>query len=335
VIPGLSLYSNRQAQIQRSNGLSPLSEILQAYLLSAKVDEKSMATIDSYNERISVFIRFLETNKLPLDPIYLNSFHVRLFLGYLRDKNLNSSTINAYYRALQTFFRWIMAEGITENYPLYNIKAPKVARTVIKPFSNEDIENLFLLCAGNDFINVRNLAILMILLDTGLRLSEISNIQLKDVDFDHETIKVLGKGAKERIVRIGKITQKALLRYLLARKNSTQPLLWLNRQNMPICKGGVQTAIERLCVRAGITDTRPSIHTFRHTAAICFLRNGGSEFLLQIMLGHSTLMMTRRYVSTLGTDDMIKAHTRASPVDNLRFVINIGHKNGKRKYGES
>jgi len=80
---------------------------------------------------------------------------------------------------------------------------------------------------------------------------------------------------------------------------------------------GIQMAIKRLCARAGITGAKRGPHTFRHTAAINYLRNGGSEFTLQIMLGHSTLSMTRRYVSTLGEEDLIKAHQLASPVDNL------------------
>ncbi|MEA2086224.1 MAG: tyrosine-type recombinase/integrase [Chloroflexota bacterium] len=74
-----------------------------------------------------------------------------------------------------------------------------------------------------------------------------------------------------------------------------------------------------MCHRAGMTDARPGPHTFRHTAAISYLRNGGGEFTLQIMLGHTTLQMTRRYVSSLGEEDMINAHKLASPVDNLKL----------------
>lgn len=82
-------------------------------------------------------------------------------------------------------------------------------------------------------------------------------------------------------------------------------------------RDGIQTAIKRLCHQAEITDARPSPHTFRHTAAINYLRNGGDVFTLQNMLGHASLEMTRRYVSALGADDMIEVHKRASPVDNM------------------
>ncbi|AAW40601.1 conserved domain protein [Dehalococcoides mccartyi 195] len=74
-----------------------------------------------------------------------------------------------------------------------------------------------------------------------------------------------------------------------------------------------------ICYRANIIDAKPGPHTFRHTAAINYLRNGGDEFTLQIMLGHTTLAMTRRYTSTLGTEDMMRVHKKVSPVDNLKL----------------
>lgn len=126
----------------------------------------------------------------------------------------------------------------------------------------------------------------------------------------------MGKGAKERVVRMGKTTQKALLRYLLMRTD-THPCLWVTEERRPLEARGVQMAIKRLCHRANITDARLGPHTFRHTAAINYLRNGGDVFTLQVMLGHSTLQMTRRYVSVLGIDDLVRVHTKASPVDNL------------------
>lgn len=126
----------------------------------------------------------------------------------------------------------------------------------------------------------------------------------------------MGKGAKERVVRIGKTTQKAILRYLLMRTDP-YPCLWVTEERRPLKGKGVQMAIKRLCHRANIKDTTPGPHTFRHTSAINYLRNGGDVFTLQVMLGHSTLQMTRRYVSTLGADDLFRVHQKASPVDNL------------------
>lgn len=177
---------------------------------------------------------------------------------------------------------------------------------------------MLLLCSGKRFLDVRNKTIILLFLDTGLRLSELASVQLLDINFDSETIKVMGKGAKERVVRIGRQVQEALLQYLLLRSDN-HPCLWITEERRPLNKTGLQTVVKRLCHRAGVTDAKPGPHTFRHTAAIHFLRNGGGEFTLQIMLGNSTLQMIRRYVSSLGAEDMIKAHQKASPVDNMRL----------------
>lgn len=210
----------------------------------------------------------------------------------------------------------MVEEGILAQSPMLNIKPPRMPKLIPKPFSRHDIDNLLLLCSGNRFLEVRNRALVLLFLDTGLRLAEVAGIQLQDIDFDRETIKVMGKGAKERRVRIGKTAQKAILRYLLNR-NDGLPCLWVTEERRPMAKGGVQMVIKRLAQRAGITGVKLGPHTFRHTAAISYLRNGGSEFTLQLMLGHSTLQMTRKYVATLGEEDLIKAHRTASPVDNL------------------
>jgi integrase/recombinase XerC len=117
---------------------------------------------------------------------------------------------------------------------------------------------------------------------------------------------------------MGKVTQKALLTYLMVREDHYKEL-WVTEERKPLSLRGLQIAIKRLCSYAEVKSSKQGPHIFRHTAAITYLRNGGDVFTLQTMLGHSTLEMTRKYVSSLGTDDMIKAHKKASPADNLKF----------------
>jgi site-specific recombinase XerD len=157
---------------------------------------------------------------------------------------------------------------------------------------------------------------ILILLDTGLRLSEISNIKLRDIDLDRETIRVMGKGAQERLVRIGKTTQKALMRYILVRTDDYEEL-WISQEHKPMTIAGIQIILRRLCNRAEITDAKRGPHSFRHTAATACLRNGMPETYVQTLLGHRDLRMTRRYTRTINSDDVIKAHISASPVDRM------------------
>jgi len=286
----------------------------EVYLLACRVNGLSPATLSSYQLQVGQFVKFCYQAGLN-DAHDITTHHIRAFLLSLQER-ISPTSLHDFYGTIKRFFNWMIEEGIIVQSPFVNIKPPKIPKLIPKPFSHKDIENLLALCSGNRFLDIRNRAIILTFLDTGLRLSELANIQLKDIDLDRETIKVMGKGAKERRVRIGRTTQKAILRYLLSRQDK-YPCLWVTEEKQPMGAIGIQIMIRRLYHRAGINGTKCGPHTFRHTAAINYLRNGGSEFTLQIMLGHSTLTMTRKYVASLGEDDLIRVHKIASPVDNL------------------
>ena len=131
-------------------------------------------------------------------------------------------------------------------------------------------------------------------------------------------IKVTGKGSKERVVRIGKVAQKSLWRYLMNRPNNGREELWLTEEGKPLSPGAVQCMGKRLKERAGVGGDG-NIHRFRHTFALNFLRVDKNVFNLQYLLGHSELEMVRRYTSALGMEDALKAHEKASPADTMGF----------------
>jgi len=304
------------ANLERLTSLNELERNYQAFLLSCQVSGLSPATIRYYQYMIGAFINFcLQTGITTLQEI--TTTQVRLFLLKLQQTN-NSISVHDYYRAVKRFFNWLIEEGIAKKSPLQTIKPPKQQVSLVKPFSNQDIHNMLALFSGDSFLELRNRAMILLFLDTGLRLAELANIKIGEIDVKAETIKVMGKGARQRLVRMGKTTQMALLRYMLSRKDQHRAL-WVTEEFKPMTRDGVRITIVTLCHRANIQGAKCGPHTFRHTAAIHYLRNGGSEFTLQIMLGHSTLKMTRRYVSSLGAEDMIKAHQAASPVDNMRL----------------
>jgi len=309
-----------QAQATRNLDLllkeNELCRFLKNYLIACKVEGKSPATIMIYHRVISYFIDYSLRCGLPQKAGTISANDIRLFLLDLQQKKLAPATVNAYYRAMNTFFNWLVNEGYIEKSPMLNIKPPKVPRMVVTPLNKEQITELLRWCGSVSFIDLRNRAIILLFLETGLRLAELARIQLNDIDFDNETIKVMGKGSKERLVRIGKTTQRALLKYILARSDE-YPCLWLTEERKPMASSGIQTMVKRLFRYSGINGVKRGPHTLRHTAAINYLRNGGDQFTLQIMLGHASLDMTRKYVSTLGTEDMIRVHRKASPVDNL------------------
>jgi len=290
---------------------------LKLFLLTCKVNGLSPRSLEDYQDKIGRFVAFCKAQGIN-EPKDVTPQHIKLFLLSLQQR-LKPSSVHGYYAAVHRLMNWLVEEGVLQKSPMERMKPPKVPKQVIQPFSREHIVRMLTVC-GDTFIGCRNQAIIKTFLDTGLRLSELVGIQLSDLDFDNGTIKIMGKGAKERRVRISQETQKAILRYLLRRKDDGLSCLWVTEEHKPLHARGVSSIIRRISERAGIRgQVRASAHTFRHTAAIQYLRNKGDQFTLQIMLGHSTLEMTRRYVSALKEEDMLKVHQTASPVENWKL----------------
>jgi len=287
---------------------------LKVFLLSCRVEELSPWTIKGYDQKLSVFVRFCSSIGVT-DAQQITAQHVRLFLLKLQDTCQRVSVYNN-YRSIRRFFAWMVEEGVLRSTPMTSIHIRKPPDKIIQPFKLDHIRDFLALCDDKKFLGARNKAIILTFVDTGLRLSELVNIQIKDIDFDRETIKVMGKGAKERVVRIGKNTQRAMLRYLLMR-NDGLPCLWVSEERRPLTHWGVELMIHKLGRRAGFTGVRCSPHTFRHTSATQSLRNGAGLEQVKSLLGHSTLYMTMRYAATINSEDAVKSHRQFGPVDRM------------------
>jgi integrase/recombinase XerC len=195
---------------------------------------------------------------------------------------------------------------------------------MIKPLKESHIRTLLSLVNYTNFLETRNRAIILVFLDTGLRLSELTRMQVTDVynndltDMKSE-FHIMGKGAKERMVAISRTTQKAINQYMKLRK-SDLPQLWLTEERRPLKPAGIYMALRRLGWAAGITDVRFNPHAYRHTAGTEMLRPGANVFQVQDLLGHSTQAMTKRYTATLNSEDAAKAHVKFSPVSSLKGI---------------
>lgn len=286
------------------------------FLVYCKVEGFSPHTITNYQNILPSFISFLQKKKEIHRAVDITTQHVYAYLLTFKDR-VGACSYYDYFKMIKRFLSWLVEQEIIAESPAAKIKSPKIPKTVITPFTQDDIKKLLLIC-DHTVMGLRNRAIILMLLDTGLRLSELVSIQIDDVDYDHGIIKVMGKGARERRVRMGKDTQKALLKYLLSRKDKL-PCLWISEDGAALRSVGVQKMIRRLGKRAGLKSVRCSPHTFRHTAATMALRNGAKEFEIQSLLGHSTPDMTRRYAATIKSEQAANAHKMYSPVDYLKL----------------
>ena len=296
--------------------LGDLNGQLKAFLLSCKVDDLSPVTLKDYEQKIGAFVSFCSGIGANT-PSEVTVNHVRMFLLKLQER-CKPHSIHDYYGCVKRFFNWMVIEGALEHNPMSNIRPPKYPRELITPFKVEHIRDLLLLCDQGKFLGIRNRAIILAFLDTGLRLSELAGIQLSDLDFDRGLIKVMGKGAKERVVGIGKTAQKALLKYLLVRRDNL-PCLWVTEELRPMKFRGIQIMIRRLGKRAGLKNVRCSPHTFRHTFGTRAMLNGASEREVQLLLGHSSDRMMKRYTATITSENVVSKHSQFSPVDKMKL----------------
>ncbi len=312
-----------------------LKSLVNGFVLTKQTDGKSPRTVEFYSENLRRFLWYASKQDWSDDIRMLTEWHIREFLGYVANEKcrwgltgngsetsqikVSHATLHHYFVVLANFFGWVVREGFLLESPTAKIKVAKPKTKVIKPYSQEEISRMLAVCDKDyerkerhaKFLGSRNRAIILVLLDTGVRLSELIGMTLEDVNTSNGNIRVMGKG---NIVRIGKVAQKSLWRYLMHRPDNGCQKLWLSEEKRPLSCGGVQCLVRRLKERAGINGSG-SVHRFRHTFALNFLRVDKNVFNLQYLLGHSELEMVRRYTATLGMEDALKAHEKASPAD--------------------
>ena len=314
-----------------------MSHLAAGYRLCAKSEGKSKNYIDIVTGSIHYFEQFLLSEGLSTDVTQITALEIRAFVLYLQRKRcfsshpycrpqehgLSSHTVNCYLRSIRAFWSWLVVEEIVHENPFRKIKLPRVISKIIPTFTAEQLRQLLSVIDTSTPEGFRNYAIILTLLDSALRVSELTNAKMDDVMLDDGLMKVLGKGGKERHIPIGTEVQRVLWRYISRyRPQPTNPnsdYLFLTREGAKVTGKRVEIMMQRYGEKARIAGVRISPHTLRHTAAVNFLRNGGDVFSLQRLLGHTSLEMTRHYCE-LADVDVKKAHQTASPVDNLNLT---------------
>lgn len=285
----------------------------------AYCDSKNLSprTIEYYSGRLLSLSRYINGLPTPVTPAEITPLFIRDYLVYEKD-HTSPSTANHALCTVKVFLGFLHDEGYIDSNPAAQVKRQKVRKNVVETFSPGQIEALLGTCK-RDFYGVRDRAIMLTLLDTGLRATELCTVTLDDVDWTDQTIRVIGKGDKERIVPFGQGVRQALSKYLTLRGTLASKALFVGHYGDPIDRNRLQHVITRRAKQAGTTGVRCSPHTFRHTAAVSYLRAGGDTFTLQKMLGHTSQEMTRRYCESLSAGDVQAKHRLFSPVDNMKL----------------
>jgi integrase/recombinase XerD len=317
-----------------------LHDALQGYELSSLEAGFSPLTIDAYTSSLKLLVDYLHNPEVE----QISETDLMRFFGYLRtkykpahskDDELSTASIHRYWKAVRSFFKWSSSpRGLGTGRPDINFAMPRYNNSEIIPYSEADVQALLKASQLSAPVRkkdkavyqfkihtgVRDYAIMLFLLDTGLRPGELCRLKLSEVNLKNGEIQVrphrIGK-TRPRVVIIENKARTAVWRYLKDRPEAKdRDPLFVTDEGHEMTRYTLGSMVARTGERAGVADANP--YRFRHTFAIQYLRNGGDAYTLQRLLGHATMEMVRNYLR-LSQVDAQEAHKRASPVERWRL----------------
>ncbi len=282
-----------------------LSDAYTDFFLSRQAMRCTPGTLTFYNYTAGKFLAWLESQSIN-SPEEVEARHVRAYLAELIGSGKSSWTVNDNARAIRTLLRFWHVEKYMHAPIIFSI--PKVEKKRLPVLSAEQVNSLLALC------NERERAIILLMVDTGLRRSEVVALNWNDIDFKTGLVRVVrGKGGKARSVVVSATTRRALLLYRRKLAVTENTPLLLSQKGGRLTGDGLLQLLLRLSNRSGI---KFSAHALRRTFVILSLRAGMDVLHLQALLGHSSLEMVSYYAQMID-DDLLQAHNQYSPVENL------------------
>jgi integrase/recombinase XerC len=269
-----------------------LEKGLATFLNALSGKNRSGATLRAYQTDIAQFIAFLHDNNVSIKtPAEVEKIDVMEYLSALAKRELTGIARARKMSALREYFRFMEGVGLIAKSPTTGIETPKREKNT-RQFLRADEYTKMLSLAG---ANPRDYAVLQVFLQTGIRVSELANLTIADIDFIKPAITVRGKGSVEREIALEKKSIHALKSYLAIRPASISTRVFLNYQGEPISERGIRKLVVKYRKEAGITK-KASCHTLRHTFATYKAEKGVSAYQLQQWLGHANLNTTQIYV---------------------------------------
>lgn len=286
------------------------------YLEYLKVIRKySEKTIESYKDDLIEYNEFIGNNFTNI--IHINKEIVNKYLKYLYDRKLNKNSICRKLSSIRGLYNYLVMEEKINNNPFNNISNPKKEQHLPKFLTENELNKIFDVCSDESPTNQRDKLIIELLYSTGIRVSELVNIKLSNINYKDKVIKILGKGNKERIVLYNNHTKKALEEYLndgyIKFNKRKSEYLILNTNGNKMSDRYIRNIINKLTIKAGL-NIKISPHTIRHTFATDMLEEGADLVTVKELLGHESLNTTSIYTHI--TNEQIKkmynmAHPRA------------------------
>ncbi len=298
-----------------------LTTLREEFTFHCKCRKLSSKTIENYKKQITYLLRFLEEEKQVIDIEDVTPQYIKEFLSVMNGAGRTANYVNDLLKAFKVFFRYAFEEDYVQTLLTEKIKNVKGPKVIIRTFSEQELKALISYYQGHDYLTIRNKVILLMLIDTGIRLSELTELTEERVKFDYLIIK--GKGNKERVVPKSPMLGKWLIKYMAVR--NAYFACRIVPHNIFLSKNGkslTNSMIDRIVKVAGegcnvSSDVRVSAHTFRHTYAQYQLKSGLDIYSLSRLLGHESISITQTYLNGMKDKEVLAQAQNTSPLMNL------------------
>jgi integrase/recombinase XerC len=284
-----------------------LEEYLQ-YITHIK--KYSPHTIRAYRQDIQQYIDYFKENKLTVEK---NT--VRDYISFIFLRTKKRATVSRKIKSLRSFYRFLVKQGKIDRNPFDVVSTPKEEKTLPEILTEKEMLAFLDRLPESNFVELRNRAVFEFLYATGLRISELVNVRMEDINFTEGMVRVLGKGKKERVVPFNDVAREILLKYLeeVRRKFKTSvDYLILNRNGRKITERSVEIILQKVYGELMESSKHVYPHLFRHSFATHLLQRGANLRVIQELLGHSTLSTTERYTS-LNYGDLLNVYKKFHP----------------------
>lgn len=301
-----------------------LQDLLKEFLFELQIQNYSQRTIDTYRYNVNQFITYVKDLEVEeLDDVL--PLHIKKFIKYQQALGNKASYINVLIKSLRAYFKYLRKEEYLDVDLMKKITLLKEDVTIIETFTDNEIQAMLNVYDFKTYLNARNKMIIALFVDTGIRMSELINLQYEWIG--ENTIKIFGKGKKWRYVSISLNLKKYMIRYERIRESYFKDKVLennnyiLSRSGRPLTGVQVENIVRDCGKKAKVRDSiRCSPHTLRHYFSQANIRNGLDVYSASRLLGHSNINITKRYLQSMQDDTILELATTTSPLANIKGV---------------